>query len=31
MGKSDFDPTPLQRSVEMMVESALHALQGGKK
>ncbi len=31
MGKSDFDPAPLQRSVEMMVESALHALQGGKK
>jgi len=28
MGKSDFDPTPLKRSVEVLVHSALTALKG---
>lgn len=29
MGKSDYDPTPLKKSVELLVTSALGALKGG--
>jgi aminoglycoside phosphotransferase (APT) family kinase protein len=29
MGKQDYDPTPLKRGVELLVESALTALRAG--
>jgi hypothetical protein len=29
MGKQDFDPTPLRRGVELLVEAALTALKSG--